>query len=243
MIRYITSSCTFGYAEDGSYFIHNDICYVGTNDFILEKLNVKRELHDLGVKHNLDDYLFIIKVTFAGQDTGFRDDFGKVIFTGDVVILVGCYSKELDLYDGTNKSRNKYIKDSDKCSTVCGVVGSNPVHQRMYNHPLYEVVLDNHGAFLVTARTIEIIGNVFYDLPKDEPIDIWTLAGRFAFSGIKENGFWSNNTIETAKEAFLEIPTPTFLANNESITKMRLKRPFSWIKSTIQSFMRLICFQ
>lgn len=237
-IRYISPLIEFDYAVKGSYFFYENQCYVGTNNLKYKKFCVSNDLIHKGIKHNITGFNWIIKTTFAGQDTGFKDESGVIVYTGDVILCEGKQSPEVDLFDASNKSRNPYIKANDICYTVCGAVATNPSHYKHYKHNLFEAVLDNHGAFLVTARTIEVIGNVFYDVPKDEPIDIWTLAGRFAFSGYQENGFWSNNTTETAKEAFLEIPTPTFLEPSDSYNRKCLRGKLTRISSAILTFSR-----
>ena len=208
-IRYISPLIEFDYAENGSFYFYENHCYVGTNNPKYKKFCVSNDLIDKGIKHDLPGFNWIIKTTFAGQDTGFKDESGIIVYTGDVVLCEGRYTPEIDLYDATNKSRNSYIKSTDICHTVCGAVATNPSHYKRYKHNLFEAVLDNHGAFLVHSKNIEVIGNVFYDLSLNQPIDIWKLAYDFAQSGYNENGFWRKNNLSGAREGFSSIVTPS----------------------------------
>jgi hypothetical protein len=236
-IRYINPFDEFDYAKFGKYFFIDDELYIITKNKKYASLDVKKKLRNKIYSAHLTNKDFVIKSIYAGQDTGFRDDYDKRIYTGDIVINEGFSNPEREPYSYYKKNRNSFEnKDQVHYYKVCGAVSAIPSqYYKQKNHPIdkiYQVVLNNHGAFLSHSIKIEIIGNVFYNLNRESKINIEQLAASFAQSGFYENGFWKNYSIETAKEGFRKIKKPSFNQprtnpKKESKTRMFFKRFFN----------------
>jgi hypothetical protein len=150
-------------------------------------------------------YYFVIKGLYAGINTGFRDDSNNEIYTGDIIRTKGCYSKERDPHKYFKKDRN--IPEKNNHLYECfGVVSSYS-----FCTEAYQVVLDNHGAFLCHATELEILGNIFYNLIPNKPIDIWREACIISQPGYSPTGFWNIHTRNSIKEDLSEIKTPSFI--------------------------------
>ena len=154
---------------------------------------------------------YIISGIYAGQDTGYRDDYDERIYTGDIVITEGFLNRERDPYNFDDKIRNIKTGNNEPTYNVCGVVATNLHDIRVPNKNVYQVVLDNHGAFLTHSIKIDIIGNIFYNLRRSNNINIWNQASGLAQSGYSENGFWRLHSMETVKEDLKKINTPSFV--------------------------------
>jgi len=203
-IRFINPQCEFDFAEFGSYFFHNGELYVITQKQSYEKINVSNSLRATYYYNFIKPNDYIIKGAYAGHDTGFIDDNHAKIYTGDIIRTKGTYSQERDPHKYFLKDR--YIpKENDYLYECYGVVSS-------YTFCLeaYQVALDNNGAFLCHSCELEILGNIFYDLIPDKPIDIWKEACSLAQSGHKSDGFWNIHTRDYIKDDLKKIKTPSF---------------------------------
>ena len=85
-VRYIDFNGKFGYTGLGRFFFVDDSMYIITNDKQYESEHNPAILdfdEDLSILNYTGEYF--VRVLFAGLFTGFYDDNGDRIFTGDVV--------------------------------------------------------------------------------------------------------------------------------------------------------------
>lgn len=175
-VRYVNLSGFFGYTTIGNLFFISDSMHLITDDPIYrsehddEVFDMFEELEPLRNKN-----IYIVRVIFAGFSTGFVDDKGKEIFTGDMVetrIIVNPTSpsaggRQRAMHEGINARRINSIT-----SITAGVCVVN-------NEP--SVILDNHYAPLKWAVKLKVIGNVFYELSQHmEEVDIFSRCAALA---------------------------------------------------------------
>lgn len=103
----------------------------------------------------------IIPVLFAGVYTGYHDDRGKKIFTGDVVKATTLMNTNLISNGGM--SRAKHPNKNYKGYTF--IAGVNNFGE---GNDDYYYVLDNCPIQMRYTNKIVVIGNVFYDLDRDD---------------------------------------------------------------------------
>ena len=241
-IRFIDSYDEFGYARFGTYFFHEGKLYVITPESKYARLDVTKKFPKT-FDHPFLGYQYIIEVIYAGQDTGYIDDNDKILYTGDIVITESFYNPERDPYRYFNKERNPLPDKNIHPAKICGVVAAKvvPSMNDEKSYPIdkvYEVVLDNTGAFLVHSVNIEVIGNIYYNLERDEDIDIWHTGGRIAQSGYFEDGFWRKYTIDTVKEELSKIKTPSFKEEKQYDIGFEPKENNSILKLILRFFKR-----
>ena len=210
-IRYINSFDEFDYAKFGTYFFEGESLFIITDKDEYKQHNIKSQFIDTAYKHYTTCSKYIIKGIYSGQDTGYRDDNDERIYTGDIVMTEGFINKERDPYAFDDKLRNVKTNNNVFIYKVCGVVATNPNDNSELNKNVYQVVLDNHGAFLIHSTKVEIIGNIFHNLKRSEKINIWHKACSLAQSGHSKNGFWSLHSMETVKDDLKMIKTPSFV--------------------------------
>lgn len=239
-IRFINSFDEFDYARFGSYFFNDGELFVMTDKQGYKTNDIKSKLTNTINEKYLTQSKYIIKGVFAGQDTGFRDVNDERIYTGDIVLAEGFINEERDPYVFEEKVRNLGNNKNKNIFNVCGIVASNPHDFKSVYKNVYQVVLDNHGAFLVFCTKIEIIGNIFYNLKRSENIDIWRKACSLSQSGYHENGFWRQHSMETVKDDLKKIKTPSFVVDNMKLSPLR--KVFLPPKSTKGGFLNLLKF-
>ena len=84
-IRYISHNENFDYAEFGNYFFLKKYLYVITNKVEYKRFDVKREFYNSIYYNFIKANYYIIRVIYAGFNTGFEDSLGYEIFSGDVI--------------------------------------------------------------------------------------------------------------------------------------------------------------
>lgn len=175
-IRFIDSDRKFGYTGLGRFFFVDDCMYIISRDKKYESdhnpdiLDFSEELDIL--KFSGD---FIVRVIFAGVFTGFYDDKGERIFTGDVVSAKVLLNPTIPSTGGTNRARNF---DKEENGHFCEA-GVNEIFE------IYSIILDNHSIPLSWATELEIVGGLFFDLKKEETeVDIQYLCNSYAQSRI-----------------------------------------------------------
>lgn len=203
-IRFINFHGDFDYAKFGTYFFYKEGLYVITNKLFYKAFDIKEKFIDTIFYESINLDSYIIRAFYAGHDTEFRDDNGDRIYTGDIIKMKGTMVKERDPHKYFKKDRliSPHIENLFE---VFGVVSSFEICPEAY-----QVVLDNHGAFLCHGTEMQRIGNIFYDLNPDEKIDIWGKACQIAQSGYSPGGFWRVHTRETVTENLKLIKTPSF---------------------------------
>lgn len=204
-VRFINNQCKFDFAKFGNYFFYDGSLFVITDKAGYKDFDIKYSLFD-SLKNTifesaLQPNSYIIKVLYAGHDSGFRDDNDTRIFTGDIVQLGFCRSTGRDPLKYFKKDR--YVPKEGEGVSMCILVVA------LMNN-VYQVVGDNHGIGLCHAANIQILGNVFYDLEINRPIDVLDEAMRVVFSGYPKKGIHKIYSLESIKDFLKGLKTPSF---------------------------------
>ncbi len=104
----------------------------------------------------------IFPVIFAGFYTGYRDDKGKKIYTGDVVKAT--MFMEADIPSNGGMSRAKLVNERPH-SGYTTIAGVNSFGHRNDD---YYYILDQIPVPMRNTKKVKVIGNVFYDLDPDK---------------------------------------------------------------------------
>lgn len=178
-IRFIDSDDKFGYTSLGHFFFVDDCMYLIATDNKYESdhnpdiLDFSEELEIL----KFTGY-FIVRVIFAGVFTGYYDDKGERIFTGDVVSAKVLINPKMPSNGGASRAKNL---DNDEKGSFCQA-GVNV----MYGN--YSFILDNHCVPLAWATELKIVGSLFFNLDKGETeVHIRDLCNGLAQSRINKN--------------------------------------------------------
>ena len=129
--------------------------------------------------NHLSNIRGIKKGVYAGQNTGFKDIYSKEIFTGDVI------SFKWNNFKG------------------CAVVSS------MFHRKEFHVIGNFWNSSLSELSEMEIIGNIFFDLDKENNIDISRLAHLIGNYGIESCK--NLNEIQKVKQFLSYKITPSFM--------------------------------
>ena len=85
-VRYVAENEKFGYASFGDYFFHRGRFYViTTKDEYASEHNQEVMMEHFG--DECEGRGYAIERIFAGVPTGYRDEYNKMIYTGDVIKL------------------------------------------------------------------------------------------------------------------------------------------------------------
>ncbi|MDX9697500.1 MAG: hypothetical protein RBT49_17040 [Bacteroidales bacterium] len=174
-VRYIDlETMQFGYTGLGYFFFFDETMYIITKD---EKYRKAHNQDIIGISDELDwlrytnDY--IVRVIFAGVFTGFYDDIGERIFTGDFV-------QARILIKPSNPSTGWDRRASDITTNHPGQVYRAGVYVVMDQFVLF---LDNHSLPLSWATKLKVLGSFFYNLePDTTSVDIRQLCSQYAQS-------------------------------------------------------------
>lgn len=171
-VRFIDSDNSFGYTGLGRFFFVDDCMYIMSRDQKHKSdhnpiiLDFSEELEPL--KHS---GYFIVRVLFAGLYTGFLDDNGERIFTGDVVKARVFLNPETPSKGGTDRVINR---DPKYRGSICesGV-------DYMFNR--FVIKMDNCSVPLSWAMKLKIVGSLFFNLKNGETeVDIKNLCNGYA---------------------------------------------------------------
>lgn len=162
-VRFIKSDCTFGYASVYDLFFYRDVLFFWTQDknakdcFTLSDFELTGRLKYLEVFEDIK----IQPVMFAGFYTGYRDDKGQKIYTGDVVKAT--MFMEADIPSNGEMSRARIVNERPH-SGYTTIAGVNSFGHRNDD---YYYILDQIPVPLRNTKKVKVIGNVFYDLDPD----------------------------------------------------------------------------
>lgn len=173
-VRFIDSYRKFGYTGYGRFFFVDDCMYIISRD---KKYESDHNPDILEFNEELDilkfSGYFIVRVVFAGIFTGFYDDKGERIYTGDVVSAKVLLNPTIPSNGGANRARN--LENEGK-GNFCEA-GVNEIFEN------FSIILDNHSVPLSWATELEIVGSLFYDLKKGQTeVDIRNLCNSFVQS-------------------------------------------------------------
>jgi hypothetical protein len=118
----------------------------------------------------------IYPVAFAGFYTGYIDDRGQKIYTGDVVKATMTTNVANPSAGGRSRAKAFSGKPNDGFTTIVGV---NSFADRRDD---YYYILDNSPIAMKYTTSVRVIGNVFYDLDRNNPsVDIQERCAMLAF--------------------------------------------------------------
>lgn len=175
-VRYIDQNGKFGVTGLGCFFFFENCMYILTND---QKYEI---FHNPEIYDFRDDFKilrvstdYIVRVIFAGVFTGFIDDKGERIFTGDVVKAKILKNPTIPSTGGTKRARNLDNESIPSTHETC-------VNDIFGN---YSLIFDNISLPLSWATELKVVGSLFYELKMQEKeVDIQYLCNSFAQSRI-----------------------------------------------------------
>lgn len=175
-VRYINYDSEFGYTTIGQFFFISDSMHLITkesryrkehDDEIFDMFEELEPLREKGV--------YIVKVFFAGFYTGFVDDNGKKVYTGDIVETRTIINPTTPSTGGRQRAMHEGIDINSTKSLIPITAGVGIV----FNEP--SIILDNHHVPLKWAIILRVIGNVFYELSLSmEEVDMKSRCGALA---------------------------------------------------------------
>jgi hypothetical protein len=122
----------------------------------------------------------IYPVTFAGVYTGYLDDKGKRIYTGDVVKATITMNADQPSAGGKSRAWSTTGKELQGFTTIVGI---DSFVDRTDD---YYYILDNCPTPMRYTKKVKVIGNVFYDLNRDNPsVNIANRCAMLAFPNKK----------------------------------------------------------
>ena len=166
----------------------------------------------------------IFPVLFAGFYTGYRDDKGKKIYTGDVVKATAIMNT--NIISNGEKSRARHPNKNFKGYTF--IAGVNNFGE---GNDDYYYVLDNCPIQMRYTNKVVVIGNVFYDLDYDNMdakigercamlafpynINIRNLHIKMAHAPYFKCKTWQDIALKVLKDEPRYDDLPIFINNNE----------------------------
>jgi hypothetical protein len=161
-VRFINEDGSFGYTSIYDLFFYHDQMYYWTQRKTLKEHLTLDDFDLYGSLGNLHMFepINIFPVMFAGFYTGYRDDKGKKIYTGDVVKATAIMNT--NIISNGEKSRARHPNKNYKGYTF--IAGVNNFGE---GNDDYYYVLDNCPIQMRYTNKVVIIGNVFYDLDYD----------------------------------------------------------------------------
>ena len=162
-VRFINDDGNFGYGSVCNLFFYHDRMYYWTQRKTQKEHLTLDDFELYGSLEILEIFtdIKIFPVSFAGFYTGYQDDRGKKIYTGDVVKATIFMDVDIPAY---GMSRAKLMHGGEHCgyTTIAGIDNFGNRNDDYY------YILDNMPIPLRNTKEVKIIGNVFYDLDFDE---------------------------------------------------------------------------
>lgn len=151
-VRYVAENEKFGYADFGNFFFHNGRFYViMTKDEFAPEHN--QDVMTVHFGDECEGRGYAVERIFAGVPTGYRDEYDKMIYTGDVIKL---WRGDRDVDDQCDK----WALGDWRCN----------------GEEDYAFLLDNHKLSMKeTYRrhlSMERIGTVFFKLREGDSISL-----------------------------------------------------------------------
>ena len=162
-VRFIMPGRKFRYGGAGDLFVYRGQWYYWTQD---KRAKDYMTLADFELSDRMEYIevfadIKIYPVIFAGFYTGYIDDRGRKIYTGDVVKATMATNIEQPSFGG--RSRAKAFGNNNSAGYTA-IVGVNTFADRSDD---YYYILDNCPMAMKYTTAVRVIGNVFYDLEYD----------------------------------------------------------------------------
>lgn len=161
-VRFILPGRKFRYGGVGDLFVYHGQWYYWTQDKRAKDYMTLADLELTGRLQYLEVFgdIKIYPVIFAGFYTGYVDDTGRKIYTGDVVKATMSTNIEQPSFGGRSRAR----AFGGRKAGYTSIVGVDSFADRDDD---YYYILDNCPMPMKYTTTVRIIGNVFYDLEYD----------------------------------------------------------------------------
>lgn len=162
-VRFILPGRKFRYGGVGDLFVYRGQWYYWTQNKRAKDYMTLANFELTGRMQYIEVFadIKIYPVIFAGFYTGYIDDGGRKIYTGDVVKSTMATNIEQPSFGG--ESRAKVFNNKKTCGYTA-IVGINSFADRNDD---YYYILDNCPTAMKYTTAVRIIGNVFYDLEYD----------------------------------------------------------------------------
>lgn len=166
-VRYIKADGTFGYGSVADLFFYHGYLFYWTNEDCESKeyytIDQFKFTGDMELILAFGD-VKVFPVLFAGFYTGYKDDRGRKIYTGDVVKTTFLSENSIPSNGGMHRAKGD---ENDKGTTT--IIGVNSFGDRTDD---YYYILDNGSVQMRYTKKVIVIGNVFFNINPDVPENI-----------------------------------------------------------------------
>ena len=163
-VRFINEDGSFGYASVCNLFFYHDRMFYWTQRRTTKEHLTLSDFELYGKLEFLEIFgdIKIFPVVYAGTYTGYDDDKGRKIFTGDVVNVEMLTDAEVPSIGGRTRAVKIYGKNKSGYKAIVGVDSYSSENDDYY------YILDNCPIPMRLTKKVIVIGNVFYDIDRDE---------------------------------------------------------------------------
>lgn len=166
-VRYVKPDGTFGYGLACDLFFYRDHLFYWTcEDCETEEYLTVDQFDFTGDMEMIRVFadVKIFPVLFAGFYTGYKDDRGRKIYTGDVVKTTFLSENSIPSNGGMHRAKGD---EYDKGTTA--IIGVNSLRDKTDD---YYYILDNCSIQMRYTKKAIVIGNVFFNINPDVPENI-----------------------------------------------------------------------
>ena len=163
-VRFINEDGSFGYTYVCDLFFYHDRMYYWTQRNTTKEHLTLSDFELYGSLEILEIFgdIKIFPVVYAGTYTGYKDDKGRKIFTGDVVKATILTDADTPSIGGRTRATKIHRNDKGGYTAIVGVDSYSPRNDDYY------YILDNFPIPMRFTRKAIVIGNVFYDIDRDK---------------------------------------------------------------------------
>lgn len=165
-VRFINDDGSFGYTYVCDLFFYHDRMYYWTQRNTTKEHLSLCDFELYGSLEILEIFgdIKIFPVVYAGTYTGYKDDKGRKIYTGDVVKAIMLLNADTISIGGRTRATNKCGNDKSGYTAIVGVDSYSPSNDDYY------YILDNCPIPMRFTKKVIVIGNVFYDIERDNMV-------------------------------------------------------------------------
>ena len=162
-VRFINEDGSFGYTYVCDLFFYHDRMYYWTQSETTKEHLTLSDFELYGSLEILEIFgdIKIFPVVYAGTYTGYMDDKGRKIYTGDVVKATIFTDVDIPSYGEMSRAKLMHGEEHRGCTTIVGI------DEFGHRKDDYYYILDNMPIPLRNTKKVKIIGNVFYDIDRD----------------------------------------------------------------------------
>ena len=162
-VRFINEDGSFGYTYVCDLFFYHDRMYYWTQRRTTKEHLTLSDFELYGSLEILKIFgeIKIFPVVYAGTYTGYKDDKGRKIYTGDVVKATMLTDADAPSIGGRTRATKMHGNDKGGYTAIVGVDSYSPRNDDYY------YILDNLPIPMRFTKKAIVIGNVFYDIDRD----------------------------------------------------------------------------